>query len=75
MIAASANDPKLLEPIRELHRRRLAQLLEAAGAGMSFERAALVSLAVDGLLLTEMLQVSAVRSRASASASSRKSCA
>lgn len=58
MIAASANEPRLLEPIRELHRRRLGHLLEAAGAGVNFERAAIVSLAFDGLLLTEMFQVS-----------------
>lgn len=59
MIAASANDPKLLEPIREHHRRQLAQLHDSASQGLSFERAAVVSLAMDGLMLTEMLQVSA----------------
>lgn len=60
MIAAGANDPKLLEPIRELHRRRLARLTESTGAaaGPAFERAAVLFLAADGLLLTEMLQVS-----------------
>lgn len=57
MIAAGANDPKLLDPIRELHRRRLARLTDAAD-GPTFERAALIFLAADGLLLTEMLQVS-----------------
>ena len=59
MIAAGANDPKLLEPIRELHRHRLARLNEAAGpSDPAFERAALIFLATDGLRLTEMLQVS-----------------
>ncbi len=58
MIAASANEPRLLEPIRELQRRRLGHLLEASAAGLDFGRTAAVSLAVDGLMLTEMLQTS-----------------
>lgn len=58
IIAASANEPRLLEPIRELQRRRLDHLLAANAAGLDFERAAVVCLAVDGLMLTEMFQTS-----------------
>lgn len=59
LIAACANNPKLLEPIRELHRRELTNLLAASSQGLDFARAAVIGLALDGLRLTEMLQVSA----------------
>ena len=58
MLAASANNPKLLEPVHRFHQWRLALLDEAARDGLPFERAAVASLAVDGLCLLEMLQLS-----------------
>jgi AcrR family transcriptional regulator len=58
LMAAGANDPKLLEPVLEFHRCRLARLEAAAASGLRFERMAAVSLAMDGLFLTEMLQLS-----------------
>lgn len=58
MLAASANNPKLLEPVHRFHRWRLGLIETAARDGLPFERAAIVSLAVDGLCLLEMLQLS-----------------
>jgi AcrR family transcriptional regulator len=55
LLAASANDPKLLDPIREYFREWFANL---GACGLRFERAAVISLAVDGLWLLELLQLS-----------------
>lgn len=57
MLAAVANSPRLLEPVRAAHRRRL-EWIAAGDPPLPFERAAAISLAVDGLCLLEMLQVS-----------------
>ncbi len=58
LLAASANDPKLLEPVQRFHRWRLELIDAAARDGLPFERVALASLALDGLCLLEMLGVS-----------------
>ncbi len=58
MLAASANNPKLLEPIHRFHKSRLEMINAAARDGLPFERAAVISLAVDGLCLLGVLQVS-----------------
>jgi AcrR family transcriptional regulator len=55
MLAAVANNPVLLTPVRRFHRNNL-KLLNDADIG--FERAAILWLATDGLWLLEMLQVS-----------------
>lgn len=55
LLAASANNPKLLEPVREYFREWFAKL---GATGLTFERAAIISLAVDGLWLLELLQLS-----------------
>ena len=58
-LAALANNPRLLEPVRAAHRRRLEWLnADGLSAGLPFERTAIVSLAVDGLCLLEILQIS-----------------
>ena len=57
-LAAVANSPRLLEPVRAAHRRRLDWLTADSSPTLPFERAAAISLAVDGLCLLEMLQVS-----------------
>ena len=49
------NDPKLLAPVRQYYREWFARLDDF---GLRFERAAAVSLAVDGLCLLELLQLS-----------------
>ncbi len=58
LLAASANNPRLLEPVHRFHRWRLEMVSDAARDGLPFERAALASLAIDGLCLLEMLRVS-----------------
>jgi AcrR family transcriptional regulator len=55
LLAAAANDPKLLAPVRQYYREWFARLDDF---GLRFERAAAVSLAVDGLCLLELLQLS-----------------
>lgn len=55
ILAASANAPQLLEPVRARVRERLAET--TAGAA-SFERAAIAAFATDGLWLLETLQIS-----------------
>jgi len=55
LLAAAAHDPKLLDPVREDYRRRLNKLIPA---GLRFERAAVITLAVDGLRLLELLSLS-----------------
>ena len=61
-LAALANNPRLLEPVRAAHRRRLERLTASSGdEGLPFERTAVISLAVDGLCLLEILQISPYR--------------
>ena len=57
MLAAVANSPRLLEPVRASKRRRL-EWITTGEPELPFERAASIALAVDGLCLLEMLQVS-----------------
>ena len=55
LLAAVAHDPRLLQPAREETRRRLSKMLQS---GMSFERAAVIFFAVQGLNLMELLSLS-----------------
>ncbi len=55
LLAAIAHNPKLLDPAREDYRKRLNRLIPA---GIGFERAAVIVLAVDGLRLLELLSLS-----------------
>ena len=57
-LAARANNPDLLGPVREAHRRRMEWWRGGASASLPFERAAVIALAVDGLCLLEMLELS-----------------
>ena len=58
MLAAAANDPRLTEPFQQFQRWRLRTVREAAAAGLPFARAAVIILALDGLGLLELHQVS-----------------
>jgi len=55
LLAAIAHNPKLLDPARRDYRGRLNKLIPA---GLGFERAAVIVLAVDGLRLLELLSLS-----------------
>ena len=55
LLAAIAHNPKLLDPARKDYRSRLNKLIPA---GLGFERAAVIVLAVDGLRLLELLSLS-----------------
>lgn len=55
LLAAIANDPRLLLPVREHHRRYVTEL---ASSGLSFPRAAVVWLATEGLWLFELMKLS-----------------
>jgi hypothetical protein len=55
ILAVAANDPDLLENLRQAHRQHLKEL---ADCGIKFERAAILSLAADGLMLNELLRLS-----------------
>ena len=55
MLAAAAGDPSLLAPCRQRYRQVLD---EFAGLPLGFEKAAILHLAVDGLLLSELLNLS-----------------
>lgn len=57
LLAAVANEPKLLEPATAFHAERFSRLA-GTGADEAFARKALVALAVDGLLFHELLQIS-----------------
>lgn len=59
-LAAVAHNPRLLEPVRAAKRRRIERLTapEAGANALPFARTAAISLAVDGLCLQEILQVS-----------------
>jgi AcrR family transcriptional regulator len=58
LLAAVAHDPKLLEPVRNRHQKRLAEL---ASRGLEFKRAAVIALAADGLRLLEILSLSPLK--------------
>jgi AcrR family transcriptional regulator len=55
ILAVAANDPDLLGIFRQAHREHLKEL---ADSGIKFERAAILSLAADGLMLNELLRLS-----------------
>lgn len=55
MLAAAAGDPHLLAPCRESYRAAVDEMIKCPG---SFERAAVLHLAVDGLLMTDLLNLS-----------------
>ena len=58
-LAATANNPQALAPVRAAHRRRLDWIAEGSeAAGLPFARSAVIGLAVDGLCLLEILQLS-----------------
>ena len=57
MLAAAANDPKLIEPFHQFQQWRQRTVQEAAAAGLPFARAALIALALDGLGLLELHQI------------------
>ena len=58
LLAAAANDPRLTEPFHQFQQWRLRTVQEAAAAGLPFARAAAIILALDGLGLLELHQVS-----------------
>ena len=55
LIASGAHDPKLLAPARENYRQTIADLTKD---GLSFERAAVIMLATNGLRFFEVLSMS-----------------
>lgn len=55
LLGAAANDPQMLNPVRERYREKLAEL---AASGVRYERAAALSLASDGLRFWEMFGAS-----------------
>ena len=58
LLAGAANDPKLLAPFHRFQQWRLQIIHDTAAAGLPFTRAAVASLALDGLTLLELLQLS-----------------
>ena len=56
-LAAAANEPKLLAPVRADYRARLAEMAATATGG-DLARAAVVCLATDGLWLMELMHIS-----------------
>jgi AcrR family transcriptional regulator len=56
ILAVAANNPDILEVFRHAHQGHLKEL---ARSGIKFERAAILSLAADGLMLNELLRISA----------------
>lgn len=55
ILVVAANDPELLKCLKDAHR---GHLKEMADSGLDFERASVISLASDGLMLLEMLGIS-----------------
>ncbi|MDD5669928.1 MAG: TetR/AcrR family transcriptional regulator [Candidatus Omnitrophica bacterium] len=53
ILAASANEPDLMDLLRQAHRNMLEDILVS---GIKFERAAIISLAVDGLMFGRLLK-------------------
>ena len=56
ILAVAANDPDILDVFRQAHKGHMKEL---AQSGIKFERAAILSLAADGLMLNELLRISA----------------
>ncbi len=54
ILAAAAQAPILLDPLRVAHKEHLSELM---ASGLPFERAAIVSLASDGLMFLELLHL------------------
>jgi AcrR family transcriptional regulator len=54
ILAVAAHDPQLLEPLRAAHAGHLNELQDS---NIKFERAAILSLAADGLMLHELLGI------------------
>lgn len=57
LLAAVANQPRLLEPALEFHRERFLAIA-GAGADEAFAQRAMAALAADGLFFLELLQIS-----------------
>lgn len=55
LLAALAHNPKLAEPVREAIKSAFSEIVSP---GIKFEKAALLALAADGLLLQEILSIS-----------------
>lgn len=55
MLAAAANDPRLLDPMRDYYRKWFGEL---SSGGLDPERACIVSLATEGLWVLELLRLS-----------------
>jgi AcrR family transcriptional regulator len=55
LLAPLAHNPKLAEPVREAIRKAYAEIVSE---GVKFERAAVLALAADGLLIQETLSIS-----------------
>jgi AcrR family transcriptional regulator len=60
ILAAAANEPSLLAPLRQYHERRFIQFEEA---GLAFEDVAVVVLATSGLSMFEQLHMSPFNDR------------
>ncbi len=54
LLAAIANNPKLVAPIREDHKKRLESFQQSF---MGFEKSAILAYAAEGILLHELLQI------------------
>lgn len=55
LLAAAANNPNLLDPVRDYYRQWFAQLRDS---GLKFEKAAMISFAVQGLWFLELFRLS-----------------
>jgi AcrR family transcriptional regulator len=55
ILVVAAHDPELLKCLKEAHRMHLKEMTDS---GLELERAAVISLASDGLMLSEMLGLS-----------------
>lgn len=60
LLAAGANNPKLLDPVREWHRRRYNEMAKTKRKPM---RAAAILMAMDGLWLNDLLQTSPLNAK------------
>jgi len=58
LLAAAAHDPKLLAPIQEVFRQRWTVFVESE---VKFKRAAVIFLAVNGLIFLELLSLSPLK--------------
>lgn len=56
ILTAAANNPELLEPLKEAYQEHLREI---ARSGLPFEKTAVLSLATDGLMFLELLGLSA----------------